>query len=273
MAATDNAQALLRKALAVGDRDSRNRWDIVTELHKQTDRPTFEAARALARSEDVEERILGLDVLGQIGYSANRPFVEDTLSVVIDACEDPRGEVVESAVCALGHISDARGRDAVLRHASHPSADVRFAVAIALPNVAGEPISDDVVRALIELSRDPESVVRDWASMGLGSQLDVDTPAVRQALFERLDDDEGDTAGEALLGLARRHDPRTISHLLMLLDDEPGNLIVEAAAALGAPEALPVLQRLKDAGWDADDPRGSVLDDALAACGRQQAAT
>lgn len=170
-------------------------------------------------------------------------------------------------------MSDTRGRDAVLAHQSHPSVEVRYSVAIALPNLAGEPASEGVVRALMQLSRDPEPGIRDWASMGLGSQLDVGTPAVREALFERLDDEEGDTAGEALLGLARRHDPRAIAHLLRFLDDDPGNLIVEAAAALGAPEALPALQRLKEAGWDADDPRGSVLDDALAACRRDQGAT
>jgi hypothetical protein len=54
--------------------------------------------------------------------------------------------------------------------------------------------------------------------------------------------------------------------LLARMDDDPGNLIVEAAAALGAVEALPALQRLKREGWQLDDPRPSVLDDALRAC-------
>jgi hypothetical protein len=54
--------------------------------------------------------------------------------------------------------------------------------------------------------------------------------------------------------------------LLACLDDDPGNLIAEAAAALAAPEALPALERLKREGWQRDEPRPSVLDDALRAC-------
>jgi HEAT repeat protein len=102
--------------------------------------------------------------------------------------------------------------------------------------------------------------------MGLGSMLEVDSPAIRDALAARLDDQEGDTAGEALLGLARRKDPRALEPLLIWLDDQPGNLIVEAAAALGSPRALAALLRLENEGWEAGDARPSVLDDAIRAC-------
>ncbi len=81
-----------------------------------------------------------------------------------------------------------------------------------------------------------------------------------------LTDEEGDTAGEALLGLARRGDQRALAPLLAWLDGEPGNLIVEAVAELAAIEALPALLRLKHAGWQRDEPRPSVLDDAIRAC-------
>ena len=43
-------------------------------------------------------------------------------------------------------------------------------------------------------SQDVEGEVRDWATMGLGSRLEVDNPAIRNALAARLDDLEGDTA-------------------------------------------------------------------------------
>jgi hypothetical protein len=69
-----------------------------------------------------------------------------------------------------------------------------------------------------------------------------------------------------LVGLARRHDPRVLPVLLARLDGNPGNLVVEAAAELGAPEALPALERLKREGWQEHNPLPSVLDDALRAC-------
>ena len=61
---------------------------------------------------------------------------------------------------------------------------------------------------------DDAADVRDWATFGLGRQLEVDTPAVRAALAERLFDTEGDTADEALIGLAIRGDRRVISEIL-----------------------------------------------------------
>jgi hypothetical protein len=51
-----------------------------------------------------------------------------------------------------------------------------------------------------------------------------------------------------------------------MLADDPGTLIVEAAAALGAPEALPALLRLKESGWQQREPLPDVLDAAIHAC-------
>ena len=97
-------------------------------------------------------------------------------------------------------------------------------------------------------------------------------------LADRLADEEGDAADskgrfKALLGLALRKDQRELAPLLASLDDQPGNLIVEAAASFGSPEALPLLRRLKEARWQEHDPRPSVLDDAIEAVPRPVAAT
>jgi hypothetical protein len=58
-----------------------------------------------------------------------------------------------------------------------------------------------------------------------------------------------------------------IAPILKRLTDDPGNLIVEAAAELGDPAAYPLLLGLRDEGWADADPRGYVLTDALSACG------
>jgi HEAT repeat protein len=266
----DDVRPLLRRAAAIDFEDD-GRWAIIRELHRRTDRAAFEAARELAGSADLLERIVALDVLAQIGYPASRPFLEETLPVLIDATDEGDADVVAAAVNALGQLWDPRALPAILRQAGHPSANVRHSVAIAIPGAAGGPPSPDAVEALISLSADSDGETRDWATFGLGSQLeDQDSDAIRDALAARLDDPDGDTAGEALLGLALRHDPRALPVLLARLDDDPGNLIVEAAAALGAPEALPALQRLKREGWQLDEPRPSVLDDALRACAAEQ---
>jgi HEAT repeat protein len=263
----DEVASLLRRAAAIADLEDDGRWAIIRELHRRTDRTAFDAVRALAGSADLLERIAALDVLAQIGYSASRPFLEETLPVLIDASDHGDADVVATAVSALGCLWDPRALPALLRQAGHPSANVRHSVAFAIPGAAGDPPSPHAIEALIALSADPDGETRDWATFGLGSQLEEeDTDAIRDALAARLDDPEGDTSGEALLGLALRRDPRALPALLARLDDDPGNLIVEAAAALGAPEALPALQHLKREGWELDEPRPSLLDDALRAC-------
>ena len=266
--ADDDLEDRLRRAAAIQDRESDERWAIVRDLHDRTDRRTFDAACVLAGSNDLQEQIVGLDILAQVGYAADRPFRDETLPVVLEACDDGRWEVLDSAIAALGHLADVRGLAGVLRHASHPSAEVRLAVAMALPLVAGEWPDPELVAALIRLGEDIDGDVRDWATMGLGVMLEVDSLAIRDALAARLDDPEGDTAGEALLGLALRKDPRVLAPLLAWLDDQPGNLIVEAAAAFGSPEALPALLRLKKEGWETGETRPAVLDEAIKACSK-----
>jgi HEAT repeat protein len=262
-------EALLRRGAEIADVMPEERAAIVTGLHGRDDRRTFAAACAMARSDGLEQRIIGLDVLGQIGYSSGRPFLTETLPVVLSSFADDRPEVLSSAILALGHLADRRGLEAVVAHAGHPSPQVRFAVAAALPAVAGDPPEGAAIEALIALTSDPDTQVRDWAAMGLNAPCEADSPKIRQALADRLDDPDGDVAGEALLGLAQRRDPRALAPVLRrLASPRPGNLIVEAAGALGAPEALPALLRLKKAGWAEHDPRPPVLDQAIAACSR-----
>lgn len=257
---------LLRRALAFDDGQAEERWQVVAELHKRCDRPVFEAALRLACSESERDRVLGLDILGQVGYPAHRPFLEETLPVLVAACADERTCVLIAAIAGLGHVGDPRALPAVLGHVDHASEDVRYHVAVALPGIAGEPPAAGAVAALVRLTGDPDSEVRDWATFGLGSQLDVDDTQVRDALAVRLADDEGDTAGEALVGLARRGDLRSLAPMLAWLAGDPGNLVVEAAAELGALQALPALLRLKQTGWQDRNPRPSVLDEAILAC-------
>jgi HEAT repeat protein len=228
--------------------------------------PTGARSKRLAGAESSSDRVLGLDILGQIGYRADRPFLNETLPILTAACSDDRTDILAAAITALGHVGDHRALPSVLRHARHICDDVRYRVAVALPAIAGDPPAALAIAALIMLSADVDPQVRDWATFGLGSQLDVDDEPVRDALAARLTDEQGDTAGEALLGLARRGDQRALAPLLAWLADDPGNLIVEAAAELGAIEALPALLRLKHAGWQHDDPRPSLLDDAIRAC-------
>jgi HEAT repeat protein len=105
-----------------------------------------------------------------------------------------------------------------------------FSVEYSLPILG---LTDDSLATLRELSRDPDSDVRDWATFGL-AQSDTDDADTREALFARIDDSDADTRAEAMYGLAKRADERVRDPLRLELErGDVGSLVVEAAALMG----------------------------------------
>ncbi|MFJ6138626.1 HEAT repeat domain-containing protein [Kitasatospora sp. NPDC092286] len=99
------------------------------------------------------------------------------------------------------------------------------------------------IRALITLTRDEDPEVRNRATFTLGFQVEVDSPGIRAALWERTTDEHADTREEGIRGLARRHDRRVVPLLAELLNDPTGvpALTFSAARIMGIPELLPDL--------------------------------
>jgi hypothetical protein len=166
-----------------------------------------------------------------------------------------------AAIVALGHAWDSRAAALLvdLVPPRHPESEVRLELVRALPGGADtEPLRGRVVARLTELTTDENDDVRDWACFGLGV-LAADGTTVREALAARLDDDDVDTRGEALLALAKTGDARALAAVIAQLDrPDPGDIRIldlRAAAELADRRLLPSLQRLELAwaGGDADD--------------------
>jgi hypothetical protein len=183
----DEVRSLLRRAAAIADFEDDGRWAIIRELHRRTDRAAFDAACALAGSADLLERIVALDVLAQIGYSAGRPFLEQTLPVLIEASGHGDADVVAAAVTALGQLWDPRALPAILRQAGHPSADVRYSVAFAIPGAAPQTRGPAARRAAPVRPRRRPPRVRDRAGLRPAICCQA-SPPVRQSMLRRADD-------------------------------------------------------------------------------------
>ena len=249
------------------DAESDSYWECVGELHRRVNREVFERAAEMCSASDVRSRQLGLDILAQLGSQTERPFLENVLPIARALAEDPDAAVRTSALSALGHQWDPRSLPTLLRHQVDPDANARWTVATAIPCVVSVPPEPSAVAALLALMRDEDSDVRDWATFAIGSLLVVDGNEIRVALTERLADSDGDTAGEALVGLARRGDLSILDHVNELLGNpRVGNMTVEAAGELADPVLLPALERLHAAGWAQSDPLGGILETAIAAC-------
>jgi HEAT repeat protein len=136
--------------------------------------------------------------------------------------------VLESLGFAFAHLDEPRGVGPMSAFADHPDERVRSAVVHAL---LGR--TDDVaVRTLLALSTDVDDEVRDWATFGLGALLRLDTPAIRDALVARLEDEHHDTREEATYGLAVRLDARAVPVLLDFLEHYEGPMLDSALLIL-----------------------------------------
>lgn len=257
-------------ATALTDEDEDVYWNAVSVLHSRDTPEVLKAAKELCESADPDRRQLGANILGQLGPGVH-PFREEIVPILTRLLEqDDDADVLQAAAVAIGHLHDPRGIPALTGHKAHPDADVRQGVVFGLLTQEDE----EAIRALIDLSEDEDGDVRNWATFGLGQMIELDTPEIREALWRRIDDPVDDARGEALLGLAKRHDPRTLEPLLRELETlrsegyKPGLLLTEAAEELADPRLCPVLLTFREP----DDDNGGLANAIAACCGEKSEA-
>lgn len=239
-------------------------WLAIGELQHRGTRDIFEHANKLCTSSDLDERRVGVDVISQLGIPAPT-FHEETVTILLSMLEgeqDP--EVLHSIMVALGHRQDLRAIDPIRHFKQHPDERVREGVAFGLLEYEDE----RAIQALIELSSDQDTYyIRDWATFGLGTQIKADTLAIREALVARLADEEGIVRGEALIGLALRHDQRMLEPLFNELST--GWLkapLSDEASRISGSLYPPLVQLRDDWGGDKANERYKQLEWAIEKC-------
>jgi HEAT repeat protein len=236
-------------ALALTEKDQDAAWDPVVVLQFRATLEVLSKAQALCRSSLARERELGADILGQLGVP-DRAFPEECFySLKAMLAEETEPDVLQTIAVAFGHLFDIRAVQLLAPLRNHPNEDVRLAVVHGLSRHR----NDLAIQSLIELSSDNDGDVRDWATFGLGSMIETDTPRIREALFARIADTNEDAKAEALVGLARRKDERAFALILdELTSDNVGLLALEAAEELGDVRLAPALISLKEE-WEGEN--------------------
>jgi HEAT repeat protein len=189
---------LINAALSEPDEDAQ--CDAVCVLHFRGNAEVLGAAQILCRSSCEQERELGANILGQLGVP-ERTFPEESVAELLRMLRsETSARVIEAIAIALGHQHDPRAVPELVRFAEHPEADVRYAV---VHGLTGQ-LAPLAIATLIRLTQDTEPEVRDWATFALGTQIDLDTSEIRDALAARLNDPDEVTRAEAATGLSRR---------------------------------------------------------------------
>jgi len=276
-----STEELIHLALTAEDEDTM--WELVPILWYRDAGEVLAVSQQLVASNDPKRRQLGANILGQLDIP-ERVSPHDSLAVLLPLLEQEQNPAVLSAIAvALGHIGDPRIVEPLTRLKNHLDSDVRFGVVQGLSGQNDE----SAIASLIELSTDPDPQVRDWATFELGSIGDTDTPAVRDALWMRVSDQDNNTRREALRGLAKRGDARVVEPLLEELaqarvdgntagynaDEESAawyqdavmyDAIVEAGKQLGDPRLYQPLLSVQ--GLDGQDAGPEDLVEALNRC-------
>ncbi|MFJ9028198.1 HEAT repeat domain-containing protein [Streptomyces sp. NPDC102274] len=214
----------------------------------------------LIGSQDPTVRETGCDLLGHASDQNEAVRAETATALVALAEQETESRVLRSLAQAIERTYDQRAVPVLVALAGHPDAEVRRRVAGSFAGVVTGPPDGPDIHALITLTRDEDPRVRTWATFTLGFQAEVDSPAIRTALWERTTDENPDTREEGIRGLARRHDPRVVPLLAELLDDPDGAhvLTFSAARIMGVPELLPALLEY--------EPDGAGVTAAVNAC-------
>ena len=252
MTTEEKVDVLFARTL-LGDEEDESAWEAVTELRLLGTRQIFETAALWCHSGDPVRRSRGADVLAQLGKTSEHPstiFAEETCQTLINTLQTetvPR--VLNSVITALGHIEMAQAIPTIVRFSKHPSDEARFAVAFAL---GCYPNDDRSIETLIHLTSDRDEDTREWAIFGLASQSERDSPEIRDALLQRLDDSHDDTRNEAIVGLVKRKDLQVLKALQRLLaGDEVIGYENEAVCYLLDVESAPQE-------WTAEDYRDAL---------------
>lgn len=223
-----STDGLIRLAIEEWDMECEERPDpsAMTILHCKGDTATFEAASRLASSPLPVEREVGAWILGEFGLP-ERTMPEQCVDMLMQMLAVEADPEVLSTIChAFAHHERTDEIvHTIARFKDHPHEDVRFGVVMGLLWSQ----HGDAIATLIELTRDADEDVRNWATFGIGQIIETteeperfDTPVIRQALFDRLDDPHWETRREALAGLTLRRDARVVDRIVdMLIDDNP----------------------------------------------------
>lgn len=191
-------------------------WPAIMTLQERGTREVLDAAMTVCDAAEPLKRKLGALILGQLG-SPDRSFPEECCDRLLRFVrEEQNDDVLAEAIFALGHLGNRRADPELLWLRTHASAHIRHGLAFALAGA----IHPDAVKVLLELMRDEDERVRDWATTSIGVAIEIDGSEIRDALLGRVSDQDAATRGEALSGLARRRDERLLPYLIAELEGQ-----------------------------------------------------
>ncbi|MEU1434464.1 HEAT repeat domain-containing protein [Streptomyces sp. NPDC005786] len=223
-------EELMDRALAHAGQEKYTTWNSAAILLAgRRDQATWTSAAALRTNPDPSRRLFGAEVLRLTHLfddSDEDAFAGPALDMFTEwSAEETDLSVLTEVLIALGEHTGPRAGAALLRHAGHPDARVRHAVAQGFSNWQSSPPapSGDARTPLLRLMTDPDPAVRKAACHNIAGGRDND-PAFAEAMAAALDDTDRLVQLSAVYGLALRDDERCVEAARRLGPPQRGSL-------------------------------------------------
>jgi len=226
------------------NKTQRTYWENISELRKRVNQAVYDKSTELAKSDNDNEKIIGIDVLAQLGFDP-RLNKSQSVKLYFGLLENQLSpKVLYSILHAIGHNNEDLNSTQIsklIEFKNHRYSSVRFSLVFALSGVE----NTLAIETLIELSRDKNTEIRDWATFAIGSQIETNNSGIIHALWERINDEDEKTRHEAIAGLSKRKDPRVKEILKKELEniDDHGSLILESIENYGDKDFIPLLEQ------------------------------
>jgi len=227
----------------INNKSDKSRWDNISILRKRPSEELFAKCAVLTKSKEQKNRTIGIDILAQLGLTP-RPFLKQTLDIYFDLLNsetDPK--VLMSLLYAIGHNNDNLNKQQIEKVCSFSNNDngwVKESLVSALLGIDNL----KAIEILIKLSADKISHIRNWATFGIGTQVERNNQRIREALWNRVNDKHRETKLEAIVGLSKRKDSRVKEKIKReLIGGEYGTLLFEAIIETSDEQFLPLLRQ------------------------------
>lgn len=152
----------------VNNKSQKTYWDNIRELRKRATEEIYDQAYTLATSESDKKKIIGIDVLAQLGFEP-RIRQQKTVELYFKLLESEQNDdVLFSLLFGISHNNNNLTESQVVKLTEFKNSknkDIRYSLVAALSTLE----TPKAIETLIELSEDKFSSIRNWATFGIGT--------------------------------------------------------------------------------------------------------
>lgn len=245
----------------VNNKSQKTYWNNISELRKRANEDVYDQAFKLAKSESDKKKIIGIDILAQLGFDP-RIGQKKTIELYFELLENRQSNKVLFALFyGISHNNENLTKKQVsklIEFKGSKNNDVRYSLVSALSGIE----NSMAIETLIELSEDKFSSIRNWATFGIGTLSKKDDVRIIKALWNRTKDKHQETKLEAIVGLANRNEVAVKEQIIEeLKNGEYGTLLFDAIETLKDKDFIPYLEsNLKTAKKDSGIKEDWIVD-------------